>query len=179
MYMAERFSYLALENDFKLLTAWFAEVPHEVTVNERPDRLVYYYRGLAKQALTADIDQSKTPLVFVMKPQKRRRTLWTDGEVLFTPTPFRRQFPALHRTCQGFAEWLRSFDLVFGQQRGSPCAWNYYLEGGIQESDAELFALPQAMEALRQGQYFVHHRDNQSRLETVSRALRLRDYDVD
>jgi len=177
--VGERFSYLALEDDFKLLTAWFAEVPHEVTVNERSDRLIYYYRGLAKQALTADAEQSKSPLVFIMKPQKRRRTLWTDGEVLFTPTPFRRQFPALHRTCQSFAGWLRSFDLVFGQKSGSPFAWNYYLEGGIQNSDAELFALPRAMEALRQGQYFVHYRDSQARLETLSKALRLRGYDVE
>jgi len=177
--MTERFSYLALEDDFKLLTEWFGKVPHEVTVNERSDRLVYYYRGLAKQELTADVDQSKSPFVFVMKPQKRRRKLWTDGEVLFTPTPFRRQFPALHRTCQSFAEWLRSFELVFGQKSGAPSAWNYYLEGGIRNSDAELFALPQAMEALRQGQYFVHYRDNQHRLETICKALQLRGHDVE
>jgi hypothetical protein len=168
--MAERFSFLALEDDFKLLTAWFDKVPHEVTVNERPERLIYYYQGLAKQALTPEVDQSKSPLVFVIRPQKRRRTLWTDGEVLFTPTPFRRQFPALHRTCQSFAKWLRGFDLVFGQKSGSPSDWNYYLEGGIQNSDAELFALPQAKEALSHGQYFVHHRDKESRLETVSRT---------
>jgi hypothetical protein len=177
--MAERFSYLALEDDFKLVTEWFGRVPHEVTVSERPDRLIYYYRGLAKQALTADVEQSKSPLVFVMKPQNRRRTLWTDGEVLFTPTPFRRQFPALHRVCQSFSEWLRSFDLIFGQKSGAPSDWNYYLEGGIRNSDAELFALPKAMEALRQGQYFVHYRDNQSRVETISKALRLRGYDVE
>jgi len=177
--MAERFSFLALEDDFKLIAAWFGKIPHEVDVNERPDRLIYYYRGLAKQTLTPDVDQSKAPLVFVIKPQKRRRTLWTDGEVLFTPTPFRRQFPALYQTCQSFAEWLKSFDLVFGQKSGSPSDWNYYLEGGIRNSDAELFALPQAREALRHGQYFVHYRDNEIRLQTVSKALRLRGYDVD
>jgi len=177
--MVQRFSYLALEDDFKLLTEWFGKVPQEVAVNEHPDRLIYYYRGLARQALTADIDQSKSPLVFVMKPQKRRRTLWTDGEVVFTPTPFRRQFPALYRICQSFSDWLRSFDLVFGQTAGSPSAWNYYLEGGIRNSDVELFALPQAMEALRKGQYFVHYRDNHHRLETIAKTLRLRGYEVE
>lgn len=105
--------------------------------------------------------------------------MWTDGEVLFTPTPFRRQFPALHRTCRSFADWLRSFDLVFGQQSRSPSDWNYFLEGGIKNSIAELFALPQAMEALRAGQYFVHYRDNEIRLETVCKALRLRGYDIE
>jgi hypothetical protein len=177
--MAVRFSFLSLEDDFQLLTGWFSQVPHEVTVDESSDRLVYYYRGLAKQALAADVDQSKTPLVFIVKPQRRRRTLWTDGEVVFTPTPFRRQFPALHRVSHSFGEWLRSFDLVFGQKPGAPAAWNYYLEGGIRNSDVELFALPQAMAALRQGQYFVHHRDNQLRLEALSKALRLRGYDVE
>jgi hypothetical protein len=38
-HMAERFSFLALEDDFELIAAWFAKIPHEVTVNERPDRL--------------------------------------------------------------------------------------------------------------------------------------------
>jgi hypothetical protein len=87
--------------------------------------------------------------------------------------------PALHRICQSFAEWFRNSELVFGQKSGAPSAWNYYLEGSIRNFDAELFALPQAMEALRQGQYFVHYRDNQLRLETLSRALRLRGYDVE
>ena len=87
--MAERFLFLALEDDFKLIAAWFGKIPHEVTVNERPDRLIYYYRRLAKQALTPDVDQSKAPLVFVIKPQKRRRTL-------VNPSP-----PSVHRFIQG------------------------------------------------------------------------------
>jgi hypothetical protein len=67
----------------------------------------------------------------------------------------------------------------WAKKSGSPSDWNYYLEGGIQNSDAELFALPQAREALRHGQYFVHCRDNEIRLQTVSKALRLRGYDVE
>ena len=192
--MAERFSFLALEEDFKLVTGWFADVPLEVTTHENSDRVVYYYRGLAKQPLAINRredlpepwatlglieDQSQCPLVFINKPQNRRRTLWTDGEVYFTPTPFRRQFPALHRTCKAFASWLGRFDLVFGQKSGAPAQWNYYLEGGIRNFATELFALPQAMAALRRGQYFVHYRDSETRLEMIARTLRLREYAVD
>jgi hypothetical protein len=177
--MAEHLSYLALEEDFVQLTQWFAAVPHEATVQESTDRLVYYYRGLAKEPLTPQSEQKSTPLVILIKPERRRRTLWTDGEVVFTPTPFRRQFPALHRTYQAFAAWLHQFDRVFGPKSGGPSAWNYYLEGGVQNSDVEVYALPQAMEALRRGQYFVHYRDNDGRLDAVAKKLRLRGYEVD
>jgi hypothetical protein len=57
--------------------------------------------------------------------------------------------------------------------------WNYYLECGIQNVYAELYALPRAVKALRSGQYFVHHKVSARRLDTLARTLRLREYLVD
>jgi hypothetical protein len=117
--VSEYYSYLALEEDQQLVTDWFAALPHDVTVNENTDRTVYYFRDLAKKPLPAvdQIDQSKTPLVFAFKPQKRLGPLWTSAEVLFTPTPFRSQFPALHKINKAFSAWVDQFELVFSNKR--------------------------------------------------------------
>src|ERR1035437_2288794 len=179
--MAARYTYLAMEDDHQLVADWFAALDEETSINDRADRTVYYFRALANEPLPVveNIDQKKTPLVFVVKPQRCRGSLWTDAEVLFTPTPLKLQFPKLQKNKQSFAKWLRHFDVVFSQRSGGPTEWNYYLEAGIQNYDAELYALPSAMQALRSGQYFVHHQANSARLDTLAQALRLRGYHLD
>lgn len=179
--MAVRYSYLAIDSDTQLICDWFASLEVELTVNDRLDRTVYYFRTLANDPLphAEKIRQDQTPLVFVTKPQRIRGTLWTDGEVLFTPTPLKPQFPELHRISQSFAKWIKQFDMVFSQKPGGPSNWNYYLEAGIQNFDTALYALPRAMQALQSGQYFVHHRASAFQLDTLVKSLRLRDYAVD
>jgi len=178
--MSDRYSYLALNEDFQLVLDWFKALPDEITVNDRSDRVLYYFRNQAKSPLAPveSIDQKRTPLVFASRPQRVRGTLWTDAEVLFTPKPFKSQFPLLYRTSKSFEAWLSTFDRVFSQKGQAERNWNYYLEGGVQNFNAELYALPRAMQALKGGQYFVHHRDSPSRVETVAKILRLRGYDV-
>lgn len=179
--MAARYSYLALADDHKLVTDWFAALPAEMTVNERRDRTVYYFRELAKHPLppTDKIDEDKTPLVFVVPPQRLRGTLWSGAEVIFTPTPLRAQFPGLEKISKSFAKWLKEFDVVYSQKAGAASEWDYYLEAGIQDWNAEIYALPSAMAALRSGQYFVHHRATPARLDVLVKSLRLRGYHVD
>jgi len=179
--MAVRYTYLALDEDHQAVADWFSALPHEVTVSDRPDRLLFYFRSMATRPLPVEdqIDQEKTPLVFIEKPQKKRGTLWTDAEVYFTPTPLKPQFPALQKISQSFAKWLREFDLVFSQKNAVQSEWRYFLEGGIQNFDAELRALPRAMAALRAGQYFVHHRVSAGQLDTLAKTLRLRGYHVE
>lgn len=179
--MAVRYTYLALEEDHQLVADWFSALSDEVTVSDRSDRLLFYFRAMATQPLPAEdkIDQEKTPLVFIEKPQKKRGTLWTDAEVYFTPTPLKPQFPALQKISQSFAEWLRGFDLVFTQKHALQSEWLYYLEAGIQNYCAELYALPKAMAALRAGQYFVHHGASHAQLDVLAKSLRLRGYHVE
>jgi hypothetical protein len=179
--MAVRYTYLALEEDHQLVADWFSALPDEKTVSDRPDRLLFYFRALATRPLPLDenVDQEKTPLVFIAKPQKRRGTLWTDAEVLFTPTPLKPQFPVLQKVSQSFAKWLGQFDLVFSQKNAAQSEWKYYLEAGIQNFDEELYALPRALAALRAGQYFVHHHASSGQLDTLAKSLRLRGYHVE
>ena len=179
--MAARYSYLALEDDQKLVTEWFAALDTEMTVNERDDRTVYYFRALAKHPLPRidEIDQEKTPLVFVVPPMRLRGTLWSDAEVLFTPTSLREQFPILEKIRSSFAKWLKEFDLIYSPRSGVASEWNYYLEAGIQNFATEVYALPGAMAALRSGQYFVHHRATPGVLDVLAKSLRLRGYPVE
>jgi hypothetical protein len=102
--------------------------------------------------------------------------LWTAGEVHFLATPLRKLYPKLEDVSRRFHKWLTQFDLVFSR-RPPVDEWNYYLEGGIRNEDSDVFALPEAMNALRKGQYFVAEADTPVRLETLCRALRLRGVD--
>jgi len=179
--MAVRYTYLATDEDHRLVADWFTALPDEVTVSDRPDRLLFYFRAMATQPLPLDgsVEQDKTPFVFVEKPLKKRGTLWTDAEVYFPATPLRPQFPGLQKISQSFAKWLRQYDLVFSQQDAAKSEWKYYLEAGIQNLDEELYALPCAFAALKAGQYFVRRDASEGALDVLAKSLRLRGFHTD
>ena len=176
--MAVRYHYLALQDDYELVVDWFASLTHEISVDERSDRRLLYFRSMAKEPLPlhGEINQKATPFVFIEKPQIKLGTLRTDSEVYFSATPLKAQFPELQKISTGFLKWLRQYDLVFSREHADQSEWKYYLEGGIQNFTSELYALPSAMAALRKGQYFVHLRDSDGLLNTLSKTLALRGY---
>lgn len=179
--MSVSYHFLASERDYQLVTSWFAALENEMTMKERPDGTWLYFREMAGKPLPDSeyINQETTPLVWISKPQKRSGILWTDAEVCFTATPLKSQFPELNKISMQFAKWLKQFDLIFAQKDNVTPEWSYYLEGGIQSVSEKLYALPDAMAALQNGRYFVHHRANEAVLETVVKALRLRGYEFD
>src|SRR6185503_16471408 len=107
--MAVRYHYLALEEDHQLVVDWFSALPADVTVDDRTNRRLLYFRAMAAHPLPLDgtVDQEKTPFVFIEKPQKKLGILWTDVEVYFSPTPLKSQFPVLQKISQSFARWIR------------------------------------------------------------------------
>ena len=52
--------------------------------------------------------------------------------------------------------------------------WDYFLEGSIRSRMEDIFALPEGMQALNEGHYFVADDDNEHVVETVVKSLRLR-----
>lgn len=178
--MAVPYHFLVSENDFELVGEWFDALGQEIGRHERRDGICLYFRAIAAEPLpkAEEIDQAKTPLVWLARPAIRQGILWTDAEVRFTPTPLRRQFPELNRISARFSKWLRQFDLVFSQKdTDGGSEWRFYLEGGIQNWCEQVYALPEAMAALRQGRYFVHHRASAPALDSIAKTLRLREYD--
>jgi hypothetical protein len=91
----------------------------------------------------------------------------------FLPTPLARLFPKLNRISRKFSAWLRRFDCVFspGNVAGE---WDYYLEGTLRNGGTPIYAMPQAMAALRSGQYFISGNDTDYVLDKLCRSLRLR-----
>jgi hypothetical protein len=83
-------------------------------------------------------------------------------------------FPRLAAFSREFRKWLMQFTCVFSRRRDFKPEWNYYLEGSILNYDPDIFALPKAMDALRQGQYFVADGDNDRTLEAICKELRKR-----
>jgi hypothetical protein len=63
---------------------------------------------------------------------------------------------------------------VYSPRPSGPRNWLYYLEGSVRNFDGDIFALPDAMQALARGQYFVAEEDKGDRLDKLCKALRLR-----
>lgn len=124
------------------------------------------------------LDPENTPLVSIEVPHKLRGVFWTAGEVTFTGTPIRTRFPRLASLHRSFVRWLRQYELVYDPHvRRSE--FDYYLEGTIRNYDSEVRALPKAMAALREGQYFINAGSGGDRLDLLCRQLKLRGIDCD
>ncbi len=122
---------------------------------------------------TEQVDPKRSPIASLFPPENRRVVLRTAGELHFLPTPLRKLFPKLDAISHQFAKWLGGFDLVY-EAPGKCGEWDYYLEGSLRNGDGPIYALPEAMTALRAGRYFISDSDNDFVLDKLCRALRLR-----
>jgi hypothetical protein len=160
--------FLATVDEGAEVLAWFRSLP------ARPVELVhdagscFHFADFMKE----ESDQSSC-LVNVIAPSTRRNVLTTIGEVHFVATPLSR-IPTLQKLNQQFRRWLEGHPCVFSRDKEFDGRWNYYLEGGVQNTDSAIYALPRGMAALESGAYFVAFDDGDSRLEKICCALRLR-----
>lgn len=172
--MGSTFRYLALGDDHNLVLDWFRAV--EPAPREMPTErsVVLHFQNLdPHHGEHTNVDPKRSPIVTLFPPRQRRGVLWTAGEIHFLPTPLREQFPSLHRISRRLATWFSSFPRVF-ERANSPGDWDYYLEGTLRNGEASIFALPAAMIALRNGQYFVSDDDADFVLDKLCKSLRLR-----
>jgi len=175
--MGATYRFLAIGEETEVVLDWFRRQPNPPEVLDKPGGQLLYFRAFGPLAVLADgsgIDVRRSPLVSLFRPTRKRGVLWTAGEVHFLSTPLRGTFPPLHSLSRRFQGWLSSFDRVFSRKPSWLGEWDYYLEGSIRNYDAEVFALPQAMQALRRGQYFVGESDGEWVLDKLCRSLRHR-----
>jgi hypothetical protein len=170
--------FLATDGEHEKVLAWFrglAKPPEELPAEGVGVLLCFHAFGdLVYDSGTGQLDARKSPLVSVFLPIKKRGVLWTAGEVHFLPTPMSKVCPPLASINRSFRKWLTHFERVFALDPTWQGKWDYYLEGSIRNHAPEVFALPNAMNALRQGHYFVAERDNDSLLDKICQSLRLR-----
>jgi hypothetical protein len=173
--MSVSLHFLAIDDEWELVLDWLRALPHDLAWSPRENGQVVFFRDLGTLPLPpAQVDQSKTPLVWITTPRPLRGVLWTTGEVTFTPSPLRKLFPKLHGVSKAFQTWLQQFPLVFSCRTPQASEHLYYLEGQIQNRDLQLYALPRAFAALKNGQYFVHHDNTDRTVNDLCKALKLR-----
>jgi len=137
--------------------------PDEVSADEA---LTLYFSCCGSLAYSSDgkVDPKASPVATLFHPQIKRGALWTVGEVHFLATPLRKQFPELQKVNSAFRNSLSSFDCVFPNQRADN-EFDYYLEGSIKNFDPPVYALDSGWAALKSGQYFIGHSDNDNRVD--------------
>jgi len=172
--MGVTFRFLATESEGDAVLSWFRGLSTPPRVHDAPHGALLHFANLGPLVgLPGQLDSAKSPVATVFLPRRRRGVLLTAGEVHFLPSPLRKAFPALHRISQDFHRWLRQFDCVFSQS-SKLREWDYYLEGRLRNFDPDIFALPQAMAALRREQYFIADDDTETTVDKLCKALRLR-----
>jgi len=207
--LAAEIRFLAIDGEHRKILEWFSEQTLRARENATPDRVLFWYESegpLAywpteisisdnashrqqKKALMLRwqqehapgqqiLDSGNTPLVSIELPRKVRGVLWTTGEVTFTGTPLRNRFPRLASLHRSLVRWLRQFELVF-DPRMRRSDFDYFLEGTIRNYDSEVRALPHALAALRNGQYFINTGAEEAQVEKLCRQLRLRGVNCD
>jgi len=168
--------FLALGDDLPRVYAWFAELPESPTVVQGARWQFLHFPSLGRLQHVNDteqVDPKRSPVASLLPPEKLRGILWTAGELHFLPTPLRELFPKLDAISRRFAKWLRGFECVYEGPVASG-EWDHFLEGGLRNSDPPIYALPDAMKALRGGQYFVPHGLHGDPLDRLCRTLELR-----
>ena len=168
---------LATEADTEIVLRWFRERPAAPDFVEHPRGWTLYFRTLGPLVRMPDepqkIDVSRSPVVNIFAPRRRRGVLLTAMEVHFLTTL--SHFPAMGAINRAFHRWLGQAERVYSAKPSAALSdWDYYLEGSIRNFAEEVFALPSAMEALRKGQYFVTDRESDVLIDKLCKSLRLR-----
>jgi hypothetical protein len=176
--MATTYRFAASPEACSEILEWFRALaaPPAVTLTDWGAALHFKDFGEIKYRSDGSIDADASPLATVLLPKVRRDVIWTIGEVRFLTTPLRRLYPGLHGISTQFAKWIEGFDCVFANdaKRGSIDGFNYYLEGSLRNYLEPIWALPSGFEALQNERYFVSVQDNEIKVDTLCRSLRLR-----
>jgi hypothetical protein len=144
-------------------------LPEHPIESEHDAGSLFYFRDFGP----LDSEPSHSPLVNLFVPVQKRGVLTTIGEVHFLATPL-SAFPGLNKLNKRFRKWLNAHPCVFSHRPDFVHEWDNFLEGSACNWDPDIFALPDGMEALRRGEYFIAHYDLNHTLDLVCRKLELR-----
>lgn len=171
--MATTYRYLAIGGEHGRILDWFASLDSPPMVVDTPTGAVLHFAslGLLVRREDGSIDPTASPLASFIPPRRRRGSLWTVGELHFLTVDLRAAYPELDRIRRGLHAWLGQFELVFD---GRPGEWDYFLEGSVRNTSADIYALPEAFRGLRHETYFVADDDNDAVIDRVCRTLALR-----
>jgi hypothetical protein len=172
--MGSTHRFLAVGNDLQQVYDWLAALPeHPVIIPATGCQYVHFATLGGLIPPKGPVDVKKSPVASLFPPELIRAVVWTAGELHFLPTPLRALFPKLDNISRKFSKWLGRFDCVY-EGPGKAGDWDYFLEGCLRNHGSPIVALPQAMSALRAGQYFISHGFGGDALDRLCRSLELR-----
>jgi hypothetical protein len=167
--MGTTYRFLGTVEEAPVVLDWFRSLQEQPVETTHNGGSLFYFRQFGP----LDSDATRSPVVNVFVPARRRGVLTTIGEVHFLATPL-SAFPRLNRIGKRFREWLKENRCVYSHRPGFVHEWDYFLEGSTRNWHPDIFALPRGMVALEGGSYFVAHGDNEAQLDRVCRTLQLR-----
>jgi len=167
--MGATYRFITSIEEGALIQEWFRALDPCPVENTNDERTIFYFKEYG--SLGADL--SKSPIVSVILARKHRGILTTAAEVHFLPTPA-TQFPELATINRRFKKWTSQFKRVYSFHREHDDRYYYYLESGLKNIDADIYALPEGLEALEDGNYFIPDEAAMHPCEDLCRQLRLR-----
>jgi len=163
------YRFLASVGEETRVLDWIRLLPEHPSESKHEAGSTFYFRDFGP----LDPDPSRSPLVSVFVPKRKRGVLTTIGEVHFLATPL-SAFPGLNKVNKRFRDWLRELPCVYSHRADFVHEWDYFLEGSACNWDSDIFVLPDGMVMLKLGAYFVAQCDHSPTLDLVCRKLELR-----
>jgi hypothetical protein len=123
------------------------------------------------------VDVDRSAVSGLRFPEFRDGRYWVAGHVWFPTSKLKDVFPELNRVCGRFERFLKTQPVVFDNTKGeNKSAFNYQIcsSGVIQK----IFALPEAYELLRRGEFMVDYLTSPNSYAGFRRRLQLAGYEA-
>ena len=125
------------------------------------------------------IDPDKSATATLCCPFRRSGRFWTTSELHFTPSNLKETFPDLNRVCNRFHRWLQKSELVYDNTRRELLSPFEYNLSGMNYCVRRVYALPEALALLQNGEIMIDWNMNDSTYEALLKTLRLRGIEVE
>jgi hypothetical protein len=119
---------------------WIRSLPEHPSGSKHGAGSISYFREFGP----LDPEPSRSPLVNVFVPNRKRGVLTTIGKLHSLATPL-SAFPALNKVNKRFRDWLRELPCIYPQRADFVHEWEYFLECSACNWDSDIFALPDGM----------------------------------
>lgn len=122
------------------------------------------------------IDVDRSAVAGLKLPELRDDRYWVAGHTWFPTTRLKDAFPELNRVCSRFERFLKKFEIVFDNTKGSnKSTFDFQIcAGGVVQ---RIYALPEAFELLKRGAFMVDSMTSPKSYQAFRIRLQLAGYE--
>lgn len=156
--------------------------PEEIILPDRGDNSPRAKHAILAAILQRDspgqrqIDVDRSAVAGMQFPELRDGRYWVAGHLWFPTSKLKDVFPELNRVCGRFERFLKTHPVVFDNTKGdnkSPFDFQICSSGVIHR----IYALPEAYELLRQGEFMVDYLTSPKNYAGFRRRTQLSGYE--